>query len=149
MTEIALSPFGRPQQRIDGRAKVTGRALYPSDEPVLAPACAYLLTSAIARGRITAFDLEEAQAIEGVLDILTHENVGHEASPPQQMGGGTTTTLQNDHIWHDGQIIAVIVANTFEAAFKVRVHYQAETPSATFGSPGTTEEVREAGEHKD
>ena len=69
------------------------------------------------------------------------------------MGGGTTITLQNDHIWHDGQIIAVIVANTFEvareAAFKVRVHYQAETPSATFGSPGTTEEVREAGEHKD
>ena len=98
MAEIAQSPFGRPQLRIDGRAKVTGRALYPSDEPVLAPAYAYLLTSAIARGRITGFDLEEAQAIEGVLDILTYENVGHEASPPQQMGGGSTTTLQNDHI---------------------------------------------------
>jgi xanthine dehydrogenase YagR molybdenum-binding subunit len=150
----AESLIGTPQTRIDGRAKVTGRALYPSDEPVAAPGYAYLVTSAIARGRIRQFDLTEAQAVEGVLDILTHENVGHEAKPPKQMsGGGTTTTLQSDRVWHDGQIIAVVVADSFEiareAAFRVRVDYDSEPPSASFGSSGTQEEVREAGEHKD
>ncbi len=148
------SLIGKPQVRIDGRAKVTGRARYPSDEAVPSPAYAFLLTSAIARGWITRFDLEEARAMEGVLDILTHENVGDEAKPPAQMSGGkTTTTLQSDRVWHDGQIIGVVVADSYEiareAAFRVRIHYEKETPSATFGSPGAEEEVREPGEHKD
>lgn len=146
--------LGKPQIRIDGHAKVTGRALYPSDEPVASPAYAFLLTSAIARGRIKRFDLEEARALEGVLDILTFENVGGEAKPPEQMSGGpTTTTLQSDRVWHDGQIIGVVVADTYEiareAAFKVHVHYEKEAPSATFGSPGAKEETRKPGEHKD
>jgi xanthine dehydrogenase YagR molybdenum-binding subunit len=42
------------------------------------------------------------------------------------------------------QIVAMIVADTFEAAreaaYKVHVSYNPETPSATFGSPGVTEE---------
>ena len=50
--------------------------------------------------------------------------------------GGTTTTLESDQIWHDGQIIGVVVADTYEAAreaaFRVRVHYARETPAATF-----------------
>lgn len=146
--------FGTPQVRIDGRAKVTGRALYPSDEPVPMPAYAFLLTSRIARGRVARIDAEEARRIEGVLDVLTHENVGGEADPPQpQSGGGTTTTLQSDRIWHDGQIIGIVVANSYEiaceAAGTVVVEYEEESPSATFGSPGVEEEVRKAGEHKD
>jgi xanthine dehydrogenase YagR molybdenum-binding subunit len=146
--------MGHPQVRIDGRAKVTGGAQYPSDEAVTDPAYAFLLTSAIARGHIACFDLEDALDIDGVLDILTHQNVGGEASPPaQQSGGKTTTTLESDRVWHDGQIIGVVVANSYEiareAAFKVRVHYHREAPSATFGSPGVEEKVREPGEHED
>ena len=147
-------PLGRAHTRIDGPAKVTGRALYPSDEVVGHPAWAFLVTSAIARGRIAGFDLAEARAVPGVLDILTHENVGGEAKPPEpQSGGETTTTLQSDRIWHDGQIIGVIVAETYEAAreaaHRVQVRYEAEAPSATFDCPGVEEEVREPGEHKD
>jgi xanthine dehydrogenase YagR molybdenum-binding subunit len=146
--------IGHPAIRIDGRAKVTGRARYPADEVVANPAHAFLVTSAIARGRIRGFDLAEAQAVPGVLDILTHQNVGSEAEKPKPMAGGdTTTTLESDRIWHDGQIIGIVVANTFEAAreaaHKVRVDYNAESPSASFGSPGAEEEVRKAGEHKD
>ncbi|MEX6507472.1 xanthine dehydrogenase family protein molybdopterin-binding subunit [Jiella sp. M17.18] len=148
------SVFGKPQVRIDGRAKVTGRALYPSDEAVPAPAWAFLLTSAIARGRIKRFDLEDALSMEGVLDILTHENVGSEAKPPKQMAAGEpTTTLQSDRIWHDGQIIGVVVATSYEiareAASRVHVHYDQEKPAASFGSEGAEEEVRDPGEHQD
>ncbi len=147
--------YGKPTPRIDGAAKVTGAARYASDEPVENPAFAWLVTSSIARGRIVAMRLEAAQAVPGVLDILTHENVGGHAGPPPQMGGGpTTTTLETDRIWHDGQIVAVVVAESFEAAreaaHKVEVDYAAEAPSATFDSPGAETLPRPGGEqHKD
>jgi xanthine dehydrogenase YagR molybdenum-binding subunit len=146
--------IGRPAIRIDGRAKVTGRARYPSDEVVANPAHAFLVTSAIARGRIRGFDLADAFAVPGVIDILTHENVGAEAEKPKPMSGGETTpTLESDRVAHDGQIIGIVVADSFEAAreaaHKVRVDYEVEQPSASFGSPGAEEEVRKAGEHKD
>ncbi|WP_294392234.1 xanthine dehydrogenase family protein molybdopterin-binding subunit [uncultured Sphingomonas sp.] len=146
--------IGRPHTRIDGPAKVTGRALYPSDEAVKNPAWAFLVTSAIARGRIAGFDLDEARAMAGVIDILTHENVGGDNHPPkQQSGGETTTTMETDRIWHDGQIVAIVLADSYEiardAAFRVGVRYEREEPAATFGSPGTQEEVRDDGEHRD
>ncbi len=140
--------FGRPTPRVDGVAKVTGAARYASDEPVANPAYAYLVTSAISRGRIAAMNLDRANAVPGVVDILTHQNVGGAIKPPTGPDGGpTTTTLESDRIWHDGQIIAVVLADSFEAAreaaYKVDVSYAAETPSASFGSPGT-----ETAEHK-
>ncbi|MBP0491492.1 xanthine dehydrogenase family protein molybdopterin-binding subunit [Pararoseomonas indoligenes] len=146
--------FGPATIRIDGRAKVTGAARYASDETVENPAWAFLVTSSIARGRILGFRLDEARAVQGVLDILTHENVGGEAEKPKPMAGGDTTeTMESDRIWHDGQIIAVVVAESFEAAreaaHKVRPDYEEEAPSASFGSAGVVEEVRKAGEHKD
>jgi xanthine dehydrogenase YagR molybdenum-binding subunit len=137
--------FGKPTPRIDGVAKVTGAARYASDEPVANPAFAYLVTSSIARGRLVALRLDAARAVPGVVDILTHDNVGSLAKPPGQMDGGpTTTTLETDQVWHDGQIIAVVVADSFEAsreaAHKVEAEFAAQPPSATFDAPGVTVE---------
>jgi xanthine dehydrogenase YagR molybdenum-binding subunit len=74
---------------------VTGHARYPSDEPIPNPAWAFLVTSAIARGRIRRFDLGEALAMPGMHDILTHENVGGEAKPPKMMRrSGTSATAR-------------------------------------------------------
>ena len=146
--------LGTDVPRTEGRAKVTGRALYASDESVANPAHAYLVTSSIARGRIRAFHLEEAQAVPGVLDILTHQNVGSQADPPPPHGpGGETTTMQDNHVWFAGQIIGVVVAESYEAAreaaLAVKVDYDAEPPAATFGSAGVDKEPRPPGEHKD
>ncbi len=141
MDRAANGLFGRPTPRIDGVAKVTGAARYASDEPLVNPAFAYLVTSAIARGRLGALGLDRAKAVPGVLDILTHENVGDQAKPPFGGDGGpTTTTLESNRIWHDGQIIAVVVADTYEAAReaanKVEAQYVQEPASATFDAPG-------------
>ncbi len=154
MADDAAHLFGKPAQRIDGRAKVTGAARYASDEPAAHAAYAYLVTSAIARGRLLRLDLEQAKAVQGVLDILTHWNVGDEAKPPPQMTPDkTTTTLESDQIWHDGQIIAVVVAETFEAAreaaHRVKADYAAEPPSASFQSPGVTSEPHKTQEGGD
>jgi xanthine dehydrogenase YagR molybdenum-binding subunit len=137
--------FGRPVSRIDGVAKVTGAARYASDERVANPAFAYFVISRIARGRVGAFKLERAKAIAGVLDILTHENVGDQTRPAVGPDGGpSTTTLENDRIWHAGQIIAIVLADSYEAAreaaHKVEVVYIAEPASASFDSPGTETE---------
>ncbi|HTK35075.1 MAG TPA: xanthine dehydrogenase family protein molybdopterin-binding subunit [Caulobacteraceae bacterium] len=149
MADDAAGLYGKPSARIDGAAKVTGQARFASDEPVANPAYAYLVTSAIARGRIVRMDLSEARATPGVLDILTHENVGGQARPPVGPDQNpTTTTLESDRIWHGGQIIGVVVADTYEAAReaarRVVVDYAAETPSATFDSPGVQSEPRQA-----
>ena len=76
---------------------------------------------------------------------MTHENVGggfDKAMGPD--GGPTTTTLEDNQVWHDGQIIGIVVAETYEAAReaanKSKVSYEEDTPSATFESPGVTTE---------
>jgi xanthine dehydrogenase YagR molybdenum-binding subunit len=145
MQDTLGNSFGRPTPRIDGIAKVTGAARFASDEALANPAFAYLVTSAIARGRIAGFQLDRAKAVRGVLDILTYENVGREAKPPAGPDGKpTTTSLESDRIWHDGQIVAVVVADTYEsareAAYRIDVRYITEPPSATFDSPGVETE---------
>ena len=55
MTDLKQATFGigHATPRIDARAKVTGEARYGSDIGMPAAAFAYLVTSTIARGRIT------------------------------------------------------------------------------------------------
>ena len=81
MTIDMTKLFGLPVTRVDGVAKVTGAARYASDEPLANPAYAYLVTSTISRGRLTGLTLDRAKAVRGVLDILTHENVGSQVKP--------------------------------------------------------------------
>jgi xanthine dehydrogenase YagR molybdenum-binding subunit len=148
------NPMGAPTLRIDGFAKVTGQARYADDEAVANPAFAWLVTSSIARGRIRSMDLSAARAVPGVLDILTHENVGGAAKPPEGPDQKpTTTTLESDRIWFEGQIVAVVVADSFEAAreagYRVKVDYDAESASAGFDSPGVETERKLSEERKD
>ena len=137
---------GEPAPRYDARLKVTGEARYASDMPVNNPAFAFLVTSPIARGTITSIDLNAAKAVPGVLDIFTHENTGDLKEVKfGSSGGGATTSIQDlgPKIQHDGQIVAMVVADTFEAAreaaYKVKIGYDAEAPSASFEAPGTSE----------
>ena len=140
--------MGQPIARVDARAKVTGAARFASDMPVTNPAHAYLVTSTIAKGRILGFDESAARAVPGVLDILTHLN-----RPPLQPvkhffagGAGITATppLAGPEVAYDGQIIAMVLANSFEAArdaaHRLVVRYRRQTPSSTFGSPGVPEQ---------
>jgi len=149
---IAAAPepqanMGQPAPRLDARLKVTGEARYASDFPLANPAYAVLVTSAVARGRIVSLDTDAAKAVPGVLDVLTQDNTGELKEVKFGAGGGgASTSVQKlgPEIAHEGQIIAMVVADTFEAAteaaYKVKATYAAENPSASFGSPGVTEE---------
>ncbi|MBV8775697.1 MAG: xanthine dehydrogenase family protein molybdopterin-binding subunit [Alphaproteobacteria bacterium] len=137
--------IGTATPRVDGRLKVTGEARYASDFPLADPAFAFLATSAIARGRIADIDEGEARAVPGVLDILTFRNIGDAVKRTKLFSdggyvGSTIMPLGSDRIFHDGQIVAVVLAETFEAAregaHRLNLSYAPEAPSAGFDSPG-------------
>jgi xanthine dehydrogenase YagR molybdenum-binding subunit len=139
--------IGSPATRIDGRLKVTGGARYASDAPLANPAFAFLATSAIACGRIADIDERDSRAVPGVLDILTHRNAGEAVKRTKLFSdggyvGSTIMPLRSNQVWHDGQIVAVVLAETMEAAregaHRLRVRYAEEIPSAGFDSPGAT-----------
>jgi xanthine dehydrogenase YagR molybdenum-binding subunit len=138
--------MGQPVPRYDAVAKVTGRARYAADVSLANRAFAYLVTSAIAKGHVDSFDLTDAKKVRGVIDIVTHENAEKLKDAKLFSNGGYTSTtiqpLKSADIAHDGQIIAVVVAETFEAAreaaHRVKVSYGEDKPTASFDSIGTT-----------
>jgi len=142
---IPQANMGQPAPRLDARLKVTGEARYPADEPLSNAAYAVLVTSAIARGRLTALDVGDARAVPGVLDILTYENTQDlKQLKFQQAGSATSIQSLGPDIFHDGQIVAMVLADTLEAAqeaaYRVMASYAVATPSATFDSSGLTED---------
>lgn len=151
--------MGSSVMRSDAHIKVTGRAKYASDFPVSNPVYAYLVVSSIAKGKITDLDVSAAISIAGVLHIMTYKNTVAPADIDLfSKGGHASTTIQplrGPEIRHDGEIVAVVLAETYEvareAANKVRVTYIAETPSGSLESKGVTLEdaVNVSPRHKD
>lgn len=137
--------LGRPHVRIEGRAKVTGTAVYASDTRDGTVAHAALVTSTIACGRITGFDLDAAEAMPGVLGIFTYRDFADAVAPVAHlMAGGYVNSshrpLASDHVAYAGQIVALVVARTLEtaaqAAASVRVSYAPQPAAGTFDDPG-------------
>jgi xanthine dehydrogenase YagR molybdenum-binding subunit len=142
---IAAAPepkanMGKPEPRYDGRLKVTGAARYSSDMPLNNPAFAFLVTSSIAKGRIEKLDLAEARAVPGVLDILTQDDTSDLKGGKFGQNQSTSIDKLGPEIAHDGQIIAMVLADSYEAAreaaYKVKASYAIDPASATFGSAG-------------
>jgi xanthine dehydrogenase YagR molybdenum-binding subunit len=131
-----MTPYiGTPTSRVDGRAKVTGEAKYAGE--FNAPGLTYgsVVESTIPRGRIARIDTSEALRVEGVLDVLTHDNrprmVGTDQAwkddvAPEQ--GSPFRPLYDDKIMFSGQPIALVLAEEWEiaryAASLVRIEYE-------------------------
>ena len=131
------SSVGQPVDRQDGRLKVTGGAKYAAEFNQPGQVYAVPVLSAIAKGRIRAFDLTEAKAAPGVLAIYTHENRPplNDPQDPLEVGmkvGENKAPLRSDEITYNGQYIALVVANTYEqarcASNLVKVDYETGTP---------------------
>jgi xanthine dehydrogenase YagR molybdenum-binding subunit len=128
--------IGTATSRVDGRAKVTGAAKYASEFNPAGLAHASVVTSTIAKGRITRIDASEALSVEGVIDVLTHQHRPRMASADSAYKddvapeGSPFRPLYDDRIWFSGQPIALVVAEESEiarfAASLVRVEYDKE-----------------------
>ena len=147
MTAAAPEPHenqGKPYARVDGRLKVTGEARYAADIPLPNLAHAVLVTSDIARGEVKSIALEAARTSSGVLGVISYDDI--EGLQKPRLSNASYTSLGPLHqrtIYHDGQIVALVVAETLEAAeegaAKVVVEYSPQPPTADFDSPGTEE----------
>jgi xanthine dehydrogenase YagR molybdenum-binding subunit len=131
-----MTYIGAAVSRVDGRAKVTGAAKYAGEYNSTDLAHASLVTSTIAKGRILRFNASDALAVDGVIDVLTHENRPRMASADSDYKddvapeGSPYRPLYDDRIWFSGQPIALVIAQEPEiarfAASLVRVEYQEE-----------------------
>lgn len=123
-TTGATKYVGRAVDRLDGTAKTTGQARFAAEHPYPDLAHAALVYATIARGRITAIDTAAARAVPGVVDVLTHENAPAMKPPPKtsllnpaSFANSTTVNyLATDEVHWNGQPVAVVVAETWEAA---------------------------------
>ena len=119
---------GKPLDRVDGPLKVTGTARYSYEVRDAGPAAyGYMVPATIGKGRITAIDTAAAERSPGVVKVLTWRD-----SPPQGTGNHreACAVLTSAEVEHDGQPVALVVAETFEqaraGAYLVRVTYQEE-----------------------
>jgi xanthine dehydrogenase YagR molybdenum-binding subunit len=104
---------GKPIDRVDGPLKVQGKAPY-SYEIREGGDAAYgcILTAGCGKGRITSIDTTQAQAAPGVLLVWTYENAPAQADPSSK----TVPQLHGPEILHNGEAIALVVAESFEQA---------------------------------
>ncbi|MBJ3778392.1 xanthine dehydrogenase family protein molybdopterin-binding subunit [Acuticoccus mangrovi] len=113
------SNAGQPLTRRDGMLKVTGAATYAADNRPAGLLHAVYAVSAIARGRVTFLDVAAAKAHPGVVEVITPANRPPLARNPDEKAHGFSwriEALQNDGVRYAGQPIAVVVAETLEAA---------------------------------
>src|SRR5947208_16818389 len=70
-----VSPIGRPLDRVDGPLKVTGRAKYAYEYAAQGEAAyGFIVSAAIAKGRVVGVDVRDAESASGVLRVLKQVN---------------------------------------------------------------------------
>ena len=111
--------IGQPISRVDGRQKVTGGATYAAEFDVPGVAHGAIVRSTVAKGRIASIDSAAAERAPGVVAVLTHRNAPRLAYRPHKAGpdpavGERLHVLQDDVVSHQGQPIALVIADTLE-----------------------------------
>jgi xanthine dehydrogenase YagR molybdenum-binding subunit len=123
---IAARAMGTDLRRVDGVEKVTGRAAYAVEHDVPEPLSCWLVQSTVAKGRVRAVDTRAALDHEGVVAVVDHTS----APRLSDTSNGELAILQDDRIGFRGQIVALVLAETIEAAREgarlVRVDEEAE-----------------------
>ncbi|WP_454802832.1 xanthine dehydrogenase family protein molybdopterin-binding subunit [Mucilaginibacter phyllosphaerae] len=117
-----MTQIGKPISRLEGQLKVTGTAKYSGEYNVPDLLYGYVVNSAITKGKIVKIHTTSAEALKGIIKIFTHENRPGTAwfdmqyadmdAPP----GAPFRPLHDGEIRFNGQPIALVVAETFEAA---------------------------------
>lgn len=127
--KVGASPL-----HLSGREHVTGRSQFVDDIPKPRNLLVVkILTSSVARGRITELDIDAAKDIPGVCAVLTAEDIPGE----NQIGGiiQDETCLAQETVHFVGEPVAVVAAESLEIAEhalgKIRLQIEELTPILT------------------
>ncbi len=99
-----LAIVGQPVPRIDGAARVSGEARYTYDVQLPGMLWAAVLRSPHPHARIVRMDTSAAEALPGVVEIMTHENM-----PPLTVRGKKQPILAHEPRYK-GDMVAVVAA---------------------------------------
>lgn len=150
--------IGKPQPRVDGRAKVTGAARYAADFNQPGQAYAVIVSATVGLGRVTGIDAAHVEKMPGVIAVITHRNAPRLPYAPHKSyidpaTGERLHVLQDDHIRFHGQPVAIVIADTLDqaerAAAALRISYAAERPIVDPADPKARPVVPEAGKQPD
>ena len=117
--------IGKEMSRVDGVAKVTGKAKYAAEFRAPNLAYAFVVLGSIAKGSIKSIDTREAEKSSGVVRVFTHLNTPKfgpkppvEQAPPraQPEQDKSFRALQSDRIFFNAQPVALVVAESYEQA---------------------------------
>ncbi len=128
--------------RHDGADKVTGRALYGADFDTAGLLYGHVLRSPHAHARIRSIDTSAAEAMPGVLAIVTNADFGSDADAIVDLGEGATTlkwlrdnVLASDKALYKGHAIAGVAAVNphvaEEAVAAIKVDFEVLPPVVT------------------
>ena len=113
------SNIGQPLTRRDGVLKVRGEARYAADNHPPGMLYAVMAVAGIARGRVAFLDVQAAKAHPGVVEVMTSAHKPPLAEDPDAKTNPfmfRLDLLQNDQVRYANQPIAVVIAETLEAA---------------------------------
>ncbi|MCW2951438.1 MAG: aldehyde oxidase and xanthine dehydrogenase molybdopterin binding protein [Conexibacter sp.] len=114
--------IGTPTDRIEGREKVTGAARYAFEHAPENAAYAWIVQSPVAKGEIHSVDGSAALERPGVIAVVSVENAPRLAAVEE----AELHVLQSRTISYRGQIVAVVVADSLEAAREAAAHVRVD-----------------------
>ena len=127
---------GADAQRVDGAEKVLGHGLFAADRTLPFMAHAYPVVATIGKGRIVSLDVESASRVPGVLLVLSHLNMDRLKPVQFSFAGGhaiqSLLPMQSAEVAYRGQAIALVVAESIEAATEAASLVKARYESAPF-----------------
>ncbi|NVK61494.1 MAG: xanthine dehydrogenase family protein molybdopterin-binding subunit, partial [Rhodobacteraceae bacterium] len=113
LDETGQGIIGAPLDRPEGPKKVSGRAAYAADGVPDNAAHGVLVRATISRGRITGIDTASVAEIPGLLGVFHGPRF---IRNPAQGMAGEAPVQPGDEVHYHGQPIALVVAESFEAA---------------------------------
>ncbi len=134
-----MSKIGEPLPRPDGADKVRGRAKYAADFKAVHMLHAAYVQSAIPAGRVNTVDTRAALALPGVVRVLTAADLPRLVIHSVPPAASSFIPMQSDEVRHQGQPVAIVLAETLEAAEgaarRIRVEYIRSAFLAPDGDP--------------
>lgn len=135
--------IGRQDPRLDGPAKVRGQARFAAEVAMDRLSYASLVHSTVTRGRITRLDTAAAEAAPGVILVMTYRNMPRigtlaliSLSDLSAVGNSSLPIMQDPEVRYNGQVVAVVIAETQEqadhAASLVEIDYAAAAARTRF-----------------
>ena len=119
--------IGKVRRRQDGRAIVTGKALYCDDLPIKNCKYAKVLHSPYPHAEIVSIDTSEAEKLPGVIGVMTYKN-----APAWKTGVPAHRPVMSQHLRFVGDPVAAVAAETpqiaEEALELIKVEYKQLTP---------------------